>query len=59
MKSYIKGNKNLTITKISDKLVLFEFWNSKIVTCYYKKMEEQASFLNYMLDVWFDIKRRV
>jgi hypothetical protein len=57
MKSYIKGNKTLTLTKVSDKLVLFEFWNGKTVTCYYKKMEEQASFLNYMLDVWFKVVR--
>ena len=59
MKSYIKGNKNLTITKVSDKLILFEFWNGKIVTCYYKQTEEQANFLNYMLAVWFNIERSV
>ena len=57
MKQYIKDNKTLTVWKVSDKLVRFHFYNGRIFTNYFKPVQEYQDFLNYMLDVWFNVKR--
>ena len=57
MKQYIKGNKHLIVDKVNDNTVIFSFNNGKCVTDYFKPAREYNSFLNYMLDVWFNVKR--
>ncbi len=56
MKQYIKGKKKLAVTK-SRTHVRFDFDNGKIVTSYFKPVHEYQDFLDYMLNVWFNVKR--
>jgi len=57
MKQYIKGNKILTVSNIELNYVKFEFNNGKCTTNYFKPVAEYKNFLNYMLNVWFNVKR--
>ncbi len=57
MKEYIKGDKHLIVDKVDNNTVIFSFNNGKYITDYFKPLSEYQSFLDYMLDVWFNIKR--
>ncbi len=56
MKEYVRGNKKLRVQRVENKIRM-DFWIRNIHTYYYKPFEEYESFLNYMLDVWFNVKR--